>query len=79
MLIKKEKKESIMIYYVDKDMTDEKALLLKNKKVNSNSIQLIIKEDADVYDNTSGELLAKFRKNKLNKKNIKELDRKSVV
>lgn len=72
MLIKKEKKGSIIIYYVDKDLTDEKAVSLKNKKVNLNSINLIIKEDADVYDHTSGELLAKFRKNKLKPENVKE-------
>jgi len=72
MLIKKEKKGSITIYYVDKDLTDEKAISLKNKKVNPNSITLVIKEDADVYDHTSGELLAKFRKNKLKPENVKE-------
>ena len=72
MLIKKEKKGSIIIYYVDKDLTDEKAISLKNKKVNLNSINLIIKEDADVYDHTNGQLLAKFRKNKLKPENVKE-------
>ena len=72
MLIKKEKKGSITIYYVNKDMSDEKAISLKNKKVNSDSIKLFIKEDADVYDHTTGELLAKLRKSKLNEKIIKE-------
>ena len=33
MLIKKEKKGSITIYYVNKDMSDEKAISLKNKSV----------------------------------------------
>jgi len=61
-----------MIYYVDKDLTDDRAVSLKNKKVNPNSIKLIIKEDADVYDHTTGELLAKFRKNKLKPENVKE-------
>jgi hypothetical protein len=70
MLIKKEKKGSITVYYVEKDMTDEKALFLKNKKVQAKNIHLIIKENADVYDNTSGELLAKFRKGVLNPKKV---------
>jgi len=70
MLIKKEKKASITLYYVEKDITDEKSLSLKNKKVQAKSISLIIKEDADVYDNTTGELLAKFRKGVLNEKKV---------
>jgi len=70
MLIKKEKKGSVTIYYVDKDIPDDKAETLKNKKVSAKNIKLIIRDDADVYDNTTGELVAKFRKEQLNKEHV---------
>jgi hypothetical protein len=71
MLIKKEKKGNINVYYVDKNMTDEKMERLANKQVKPNQIDLIIKDDADVYD-SEGRLLLKFRKNKLSQKKIDE-------
>ncbi len=67
MLIKKEKKGNINVYYVDKNMTDEKMERLANKQVKPDQIDLIIKDDADVYD-SEDRLLLKFRKNKLSQK-----------
>jgi hypothetical protein len=71
MTIKKEKKGNVMIYYVDKIITDDKMNSLKNKYVKPNLIKLIINDDADVYTN-DGKLILRFRKNKLSKKNINE-------
>jgi hypothetical protein len=69
MLIKKEKKGNITIYIVDKNMTDEKATKLKNTFVKPSQIDLIIKDDADVYT-PDNKLLLRFRKNKLTKTNL---------
>jgi hypothetical protein len=69
MLIKKEKKDGITIYHVDKNIPDDKMDKLKNTFVNPSQIQLIIEHDADVYD-ANGDLLLKFRKNKLTQSNI---------
>jgi hypothetical protein len=64
----KEKKGNITIFYVEKKISDEKMEHLKNTKVNPSQIDTIIDEDADVYT-TEGQLLLRFRKNKLNTKN----------
>jgi len=77
MIIKREKKGDIDIYYVDKNIPDEKMDSYKNTKVKEKDIDLIIKKDADVYkvdkENPSGfSLLLRFRKNKLTEKNTKD-------
>ena len=64
MIIKKEKKGDITIYYVKKDISDEKMATYKNKHVSPNQIKLIINDDADVYTEDN-KLLLRFRKNKL--------------
>lgn len=71
MIIKKEKKGNITIYYLDKDISDEKINSLKNTYVKPSQIKLIIKNDADVYTKDN-ELLLRFRKNKLPEKNVKQ-------
>jgi len=70
MIIKKEKKGNITIYYVDKDYDDNKLKNILNNKLKRQQISTIIHEDADVYTK-EGKLLLRFRKNKLNKNNIK--------
>jgi hypothetical protein len=69
MLIKKEKKGNVTIYYVDKDYDDDKMESKLNKKLKSEQIKLIIDDDADVF-NKDGALLLRFRKNKLHKTNV---------
>lgn len=71
MIIKKEKKGNITVYYVDKNITDEKMELLKNTYVKPSQIDFIIDEDADVYD-MENNLLLKFRKGKLSYEKIME-------
>jgi len=70
MIIKKEKKNNVMIYIVDKDYDNEK--LHKNilsKKLKRNNVKYIINHNADVYTK-EGKLLLCFRKNKLSEKKI---------
>jgi len=67
--MKKEIKGNITIYHLDKLIPDDKMEKLQNKKVSGSLINLIISEDSDVY-NSENELLLKFRKNKLQSKNI---------
>lgn len=69
MLIKKEKKGDINVYYVDKNIPDDKMDKLKNTFVKKEQIDFIINDDSDVYD-ASGNLLLRYRKNKLSKKNV---------
>jgi hypothetical protein len=69
MIIKKEQKGNVTVYYVDKEITDEKMESYKNKKVSPSQIKLIINDNADVYSK-EGTLLLKFRKDKLPQKNI---------
>ncbi len=71
MIVKKEKKGNITIYYVEKDYNDNKLTKVMNKKLRRNQIKEIIDEDADVYT-MDGKLLLRFRKNKLNKNAVKE-------
>jgi hypothetical protein len=66
MIDKKEKKNGIMIYYVDKNYDDEKMNKVMNTKLKRSDIDFIIDHDADVYT-TNGELLLRFRKRKLDK------------
>ena len=69
MIIKKEKKGAVTIYYVEKDYDDSKVEKLLNKKLKSEQIKTIIDHDADVFTE-EGKLLLRFRKDKLNKQNI---------
>jgi hypothetical protein len=69
MIEKKEKKGNITKYYVKKDYDDNKLSNVLNKKLKRHDIKTIIDHDADVYTE-EGELLLRFRKNKLNKEHI---------
>jgi hypothetical protein len=71
MIIKKEQKGNVTVYYVDKEITDEKMESYKNKKVTPTQIKLIINDNADVYSK-EGILLLKFRKGKLPQNHINE-------
>ena len=71
MIVKKEKKGNITIYYAEKDYDDNKLQKVLNKKLKRDQIKTIIDDDADVFT-TEGKLLIRFRKNKLNKQNIEE-------
>ena len=71
MIIKKETKNFITIYYVDKDYDDKKLEKILHTKLKSNNNFFIINEDADVYTKDN-KLLLRYRKNKLDKKNIDE-------
>jgi hypothetical protein len=57
------------VYYVDKDVTDAKMKNRANTRVKPSQIKLIINNNADVYDKDNN-LLIRFRKNRLSKKNI---------
>ena len=69
MIIKKEKKGDVSVYYVDKVIPDYKMHLLKNTYMKPSQINFTIESNADVYTN-DGILLLRFRKNKLNKKKL---------
>ena len=71
MIVKKEKKGEITIYYVDKDYDNNKLQKVLNKKLKRDQIKTIIDDDADIFT-TEGKLLARFRKNKLAKQNIED-------
>ena len=64
MIIKKEKKGDITIYYLDKDISDEKMTKYVNTFVKPSQINLILDDDTDVYTK-EGKLLLKFRKYKM--------------
>jgi len=69
MIIKKDKKGSLMVYTVDKNFDDDKMKSLMNTFVKPSQIDFIIDHDADVYT-VEGKLLLKFRKGVLPEKNI---------
>lgn len=71
MLIKKEAKGNVTVYYVDKDFDDSKMEKKLDKKLKRDDIKIIIDHDADVFTN-DGKLLIRFRKHKLKQKNIDE-------
>ena len=71
MIEKKVKKGNLTIYYLKKDYDDDKLLKVLNKKIKRDAIKTIIDHDADVFCE-NGKLLLRFRKNKLNKDNIKD-------
>lgn len=64
MIIRKEKKGNVDVFYVDKNMSDDAMSNLKGSYVKKSQISLIIDSDADVYT-SDNKLLLKFRKNKL--------------
>ena len=64
MIIKKETKNGVTIYTVEKDFDDAKMLTKMAKKLHRSQIKDIIDSDADVYA-ADGTLLLRFRKNKL--------------
>jgi len=68
-IINKEKKGDITIYTVKKNFDDAKMLTLMSKYVKPSMIDIILKEDSDVYTE-EGALLLKFRKNVLPKEDI---------
>ena len=70
MIIDEKKNGNITIYTVDKDYDNNKLEHILNKKLKKDQIKNIIDTDADVYTK-EGKLLLKFRKNKLNKDNLK--------
>jgi len=72
MIISNEKKGGVTIYYLDKDISDEKMEKLSNTYVKRSQISLIIDNDADVYNADGTKLLIRFRKNKLSDKKIKD-------
>ena len=72
MIIKKEIKNKVTIYYVEKEITDENMEKLKNTFVKKSQINLIIDDDTDVYNVENNKLLLKFRKNKLSVSKIKD-------
>jgi len=49
MIIKKEKKGDVMVYYVKKNISDEKMDSMKGKFIQPSQIDFIIKDNADVY------------------------------
>ena len=71
MIIKKENKGDVSVYYVDKTIPDYKMHQLQNTYIKPSQIDFTIESDADVYT-TDGILLVRFRKNKLDKKKIDE-------
>ena len=58
------KENGVSIYHLKKSLTDTQCDALANKKLSRDHIQFIIDHDADVYGE-DGNLLLKFRKNKL--------------
>ena len=69
MIVKKEKKRNVIIYYVKADCTDEEMSKILNNKLKRTQIEIIIDHDADVFTE-NWKWLLRFRKNKLNKKYI---------
>ena len=49
MIIRKEKKGNVDVFYVDKNMSDDAMSNLKGSYVKKSQISLIIDSDADVY------------------------------
>ena len=71
MIIKREKKDGVYVYHVDKDYDDDRVEKIMDKKLKSHDIKDIIKNDTDVYTK-EGKLLLRFRKNKLKKHDVDE-------
>lgn len=71
MIIKKEEKDGVTVYTVDKDFDDDKLKKKMDKLLKSDDVKVIIKDDSDVYT-SDGKLLLRFRKNKLSKEHQDE-------
>jgi len=69
MIVEKKKKGNVMEYIVEKDYEDSKLDKVLNHKLKPAQIKTIIDHDADVYTK-EGQLLLRFRKEKLKKDNI---------
>lgn len=69
MIFKTEKKNGVNVYHVKKDFDDEKLKKKLGKKLKKGDIKEIIDDDADVYTE-EGNLLLRFRKDKLKMQNI---------
>ena len=70
MIIKKEKKNGIIILHVSKEKTNAEMDTLANTLITSKLIKDIIDEDTDVYTEDN-KILLSFRKNKINNAHIK--------
>lgn len=68
-IIKKENKNKVTVFTVEKDFDDEKLEAKMNKLLRPSDIKTIIDYDADVYTN-EGKLLLRFRKNVLDTQHI---------
>jgi hypothetical protein len=71
MIIEKKQKGNVTIYIVDKDYDNSKLNNILNKKLTRDKIKTFIEHDADIYTK-EGKLLLRFRKHKLDKKNVDE-------
>jgi hypothetical protein len=69
MIIEKKQKGNVTIYIVDKDYDNSKLNNILNKKLTRDKIKTFIDYDADIYTK-EGKLLLRFRKKKLDKKNV---------
>uniref|UniRef100_A0A6C0I472 2OGFeDO JBP1/TET oxygenase domain-containing protein n=1 Tax=viral metagenome TaxID=1070528 RepID=A0A6C0I472_9ZZZZ len=69
MIIKKEKKGSVVVYHVDKEYDDETMEKKMNSYIEGKDIKTIIDHDADVFTK-DGRLLLRFRKGALETDNI---------
>lgn len=70
-IVKTETRGNVKIYHVKKMMDNAKVASLKNTFVKRSQIHTILDHDADVYTE-DGDLLLKYRKNKLSKKHMSE-------
>ena len=70
-IAKQEKKNGVDIIYLKKVISDQQLEKIVNKPLRRDQIKLIIKDDADVYDE-DGKMLLRFRKNKLKRDHIDE-------
>lgn len=69
-IIKEDYKDGVKILYLKKIFTDEEIEKYKNKQIQSNLINYIVREDVDAYDENNNMLFC-FRKNKLSSSNIR--------
>ena len=67
MIIKKEKNGDVTVYHVKKNYDDAKMKQKMNTFVKPQDIDIILKDDADVYTE-EGKLLLRFRKNAIHNK-----------
>lgn len=70
MIEKIEKKNGITIYYVKPDFTNEQTINMLDVLLKPKQIKTIIDHEADVIDAENGNLLLRFRKNKIPKETM---------